>query len=222
MTDPVLALVWVAVLVLGSGAVVLARSLGLPPTCARDALHVGAGVWVLGWPWWDGLAAPLAIVVVAAVAIGLVPAASTKVALVDRFRGSVAGGDEKFPGLILYTVSFAVMTALGLAHRPFPAAAALMALALGDGVGGLLGRRFGRRSYSTRLGKRKTFAGSAAVAVFTVAGVLASAALFDVALGVWPALVLSLVAAATEGLAPRGTDNIAVPAAVWVVAELVT
>lgn len=220
MTDPLLALLWVAVLVLGSAAVVLARSLGLAATDARDVLHVGAGVWVLGWPWWDGLAAPLAIVAAAVVVVGLVPAAAARAPGADRFRRSVAEGDEKFLGLILYTVSFAVMTGIGLAHRPFPAAAALMALALGDGLGGLFGSRFGRWFYSTGVGKPKTVEGSAAVAVFTAVGVLASAALFDVEIGTWPVLVLALVAGAAEGLAPQGTDNIAVPAAVWAVAEL--
>lgn len=221
VTDSLLALLWVAVLILGSGAVVLARAWGLPSTHARDLLHVAAGVWVLGWPSWDGLVAPLAIVVVAAVAMSLVPAAARKLAVVDRFRRSMAEGDEKFLGLILYGVSVAVMTGIGLAHRPFPAAAALMALTLGDGLGGLIGRRFGRRFYSTGLGKRKTFEGSAAVAVFSGVGVLASTALFDVALGPWPLVMLALVAAAAEGLAPRGTDNIAVPAAVWIAAEMV-
>lgn len=148
--------------------------------------------------------------------------AATRVPGVNRILQSVVEGDERFLGLVLYTVSFAVMTGLGLAHRPFPAAAALLALALGDGLGGLVGRRFGRRSYSTRLGKRKTLLGSVAVAVFAAAGVLASAALFGVALGAWPVLLLSLVAAGTEGLAPRGSDNLAVPAAVWAAAELIT
>jgi phytol kinase len=220
VTDPLLALLWVAVLVLGGGAVVLAHLLGLAPTHARDALHVGAGVWVLGWPWWNGVAAPLAIVAAAVVAVGLVPTAAGRVPAVDRFRRSVAEGDEQLLGLILYTVSFALMTGLGLAHRPFPAAAALMALALGDGLGGLLGRRLGRRFYSTGIVKPKTFEGSGAVAVFTAVGVLVSAALFDVEIGARPVLVLALVAASAEGLAPRGTDNIAVPAAVWAVAEL--
>lgn len=222
VTDSLLALLWVVVLVLGSSAVVLARSRGLPPTHARDALHVGAGVWVLGWPWWNGLVAPMAIVGVALLAVGLVPAVAARLPAIDRFRGSVAAGDEKYLGLVLYTASFAAMTGIGLARRPFPAAAALMALALGDGLGGLLGRRFGRRTYSTGLGKRKTLEGSAAVAVFTAIGVLVAAEVFDVELGAWTLLVLALVAAAAEALAPRGTDNIAVPAAVWVAADLVS
>lgn len=222
MTDPVLAVCWMAVLVGSLVAVALARTRGLPATSARDALHVGAGVWVVSWPAWDGLAAPLAVVAVAVAVIGSMPMAATRVPGVNRILQSVVEGDERFLGLVLYTVSFAVMTGLGLAHRPFPAAAALLALALGDGLGGLVGRRFGRRSYSTRLGKRKTLLGSVAVAVFAAAGVLASAALFGVALGAWPVLLLSLVAAGTEGLAPRGSDNLAVPAAVWAAAELIT
>lgn len=221
MTDPVLALLWVGVLAVGVGAVVIAHARGLSANHARDALHVGAGVWVPGWPWWDGLVAPLALVGAAVVVTGLVPTAAARVPAVDRFRQSVVARDEDFQGLVLYTVSFAVMTWLGLAHRPFPAAAALLALALGDGVGGLVGRRFGRRFYSTPLGKRKSLEGSAAVAVFAAVGVVLSAVLFDVGVGAGVVLILAVVAAGFEGLAPRGTDNIAVPAAVWATAELI-
>lgn len=221
MTDPVLALLWAGILAVGVGIVVVAHARGLSANHARDALHVGAGVWVLGWPWWDGLIAPLGLVGAAVVVTGLVPTAAARVPGVDRFRRSVVARDEDFRGLVLYTVSFAVMTWVGLAHRPFPAAAALLALALGDGVGGLVGRRFGRRSYSTPLGKRKSLEGSAAVAVCAAVGVVASTVLFHVELGAGAVLVLALVAAGAEGLAPRGADNIAVPAAVWVAAELI-
>ncbi len=226
MSDPVLAAGWVAVLAAGAGGTLVGRRLGLSATHARDLLHVGAGVWVLGWPWWNGLAAPLAIVVVATVAMALVPTLAPRVPLVDRFRRSVAAGDETFAGLVAYTLAFAVMTGLALAGvpplgldaAPFPAAAALWALALGDGVGGLVGRRYGRLSYATRWGKRKTVEGSVAVAVLAAVGALAAAAWFGVGVPAWHFPVLGAVAAVAEGLAPRSSDNLLVPAVVFGVA----
>lgn len=226
MTDPGLAAIWMAVLAGGVGATVLARRLGLPSTHARDLLHVGAGVWVLGWPWWDGTLAPLALVGGAVVAVALVPVLARRSRAVDRFRRSVVGGDEVYGGLVVYSVSFAVMTGLGLAGipwlglapHPFPAAAALWALALGDGLGGLVGRRYGWLSYATRWGKRKTVVGSVAVAVFAGLGAWAAAAWLGAAVPAWQFPVLGAAAAAAEGLAPRSSDNLVVPVVVFAVA----
>lgn len=224
-SDLVLTVLWLAVLAVGLGVTVLARHLGLLATHARDLLHVGAGVWVLGWPWWDGRVAPLAIVGGATVLVALVPAAARHFEPAARFHRSVAGGDESFGGLVAYTLSFAVLTTVGLAAEPFPAAAfpaaaGLLALALGDGLGGLVGRRWGRLAY-TAAGKRKSLEGSVAVAVFAALGAATAAAWLGADIPVWQVAVLGAVAAVAEGLAPRGSDNIAVPAAVWLIAVLV-
>lgn len=225
MTDLLLAIIWVGVLAGGIVSVVILRRLGLSPTHARDLLHVGAGVWVLGWPYWDGRMAPLAIVGGAAVLVALVPAAARHLEPVARFQRSVVGGDEAFGGLVVYTLSFAVLTTVGLTAEPFPAAAfpaaaGLLALALGDGLGGLVGRRWGRHFYTTA-GKRKSLEGSLAVAVFAALGAVAAGAWLGTDVPAWQVAVLGAVATAAEGLAPRGTDNAVVPAAVWMVAVLV-
>ena len=225
MTDPVLAAAWMLLLGAGAATVVGARRLGVPATYARDLLHVGAGVWVLGWPWWDGVVAPLAIVATAAVGVTLVPLAAGRIEPAARFHASVAGDDEAFGGIVVYTLSFAVMTALGVTAEPFPAAAfpaaaALWALALGDGLGGLIGRRFGRHFYAAPLGKRKSMEGSAAVAAFATLGAAAAAAWLGVDVAPWKLAALGGVAAVAEGVAPRSTDNATVPAAVWTVALL--
>ena len=225
LSDPVLAALWLAVLALGLVATVLARRLGLAATHARDILHVGAGVWVLGWPYWDGRVAPLAIVAGATVLVALVPVAARRLEPVARFHGSVTGGDEAFGGLVVYALAFAILTAVGLTAEPFPAAAfpaaaGLLALALGDGIGGVVGRRWGRHVY-TAAGKRKSLEGSLAVAVFAVLGAVAAAAWFGTEVPVWQVGVLGAVAAVAEGLAPRGADNAVVPAAVWLVAVLI-
>jgi dolichol kinase len=225
MSDGILAVSWLAILAGGLSASVLARRLGLSATHARDLLHVGAGVWVLGWPYWDGLAAPLTIVWAAAAAVALVPVAAPRFEPADRFRRSVSGDDEAFGGLVVYTLAFAVMTTLGLTARPFPAAAApaaagLLALALGDGLGGLIGRRFGRLRYALPWGKRKSVEGSVAVAGFAALGVMIAAAWLGADVAAWRVPALGLVAALAEALAPRGTDNAVVPVAVWATARM--
>ena len=218
MDDLLLAGVWILVLAGGLAVTVGLRKSGLRASLSRDLLHVGAGVWVLGWPYWQGLAAPLSIGVGATVAIAVIGIAEWPWA--RQIRRGISEGDERFGGLVLYTLAFAIFTALGLTGAPFPAAAGLLALALGDGLGGLVGRHFGRRFYTPPGGQRKTLKGSAAVAVFGAAGVALAGTWFGVDLAVWQVLVLGVVAAAAEGIAPRSSDNALVPAAVWVAALL--
>ena len=210
------AFAWLAIASAGvAGAVFLSR-LGVASTYVRDMLHVGAGVWVLGWPAWSHVALPSAITAAAAIGLALAP----RIRLVDRFRASVSGGDEGWAGLVWYTMSFVALTAIGLTGPSFPAAAGLLALTFGDGLGGAVGRNLGRRRYQWPWAKPKTLEGSITVAAGACLGVLAAAALTGATIA--PAVVLGLgaIAAIAEGLAPRATDNILVPAAVWAAASL--
>lgn len=206
---------WLAVLVLGLALCVGARALGMPRTYVRDLLHVGAGVWVLGWPEWSTLAAPAGIVVPLALAIGFVPLLGGRLRFLDRLRASVSDGEEKWAGIVLYVIAFAVFTLLGLTLGPFPAAAALFALTLGDGLGGLAGRLAGKTLYRMPGAKTKSLEGSAVVFLMSAAGTLAAAKLFGAAPS--PAVVVGagLIAAFAEAASPRSSDNLVVPAATW-------
>lgn len=221
MSELALTGVWLAILGAGLGACVIARGLGLASTYVRDCLHVGAGVWILGWPWWHEGAAPIAIVAGVALAIAVMPLAAHRVPLAARFVRSVTGGDERWGGLVLYTLAYAALTVASRADAMFPAAAGLLSLSLGDGIGGAVGRRFGRLHYRAPGGKQKSVEGSIVVGLGACAGALVAARLFDHPLGVPAALGLGAIAAVTEAFAPRGTDNALVPAAVWIAARLV-
>lgn len=214
--------IWLAIFVAGIGACLGFRALGVASTYVRDLLHVGAGVWLFGWPAWHGDAAPIAIVGAVALGTLLVPWIGRRVDLVARFEHSVSGGDERWSGLILYTLSYAVLTAVGLTGQMFPAAAGLAALSLGDGVGGAVGRRFGEHRYRPPWGKSKSLEGSVTVGAAAAVAVLIVAAVVGADLSVNQAVTLGAVAAISEGLAPRGTDNAVVPAAVWGAALLIT
>jgi phytol kinase len=216
MSDLALVGLWLAVLCGGIGVCVAARAAGLATTHVRDLLHVGSGVWVLGWPYWSSPVWPAAIVLVAAAAVAAVPWLSRRVRWLGRFERSISDGDERWMGVALYTGAFAVMTCAGLWGRAFPAAAALLALSLGDGIGGAVGRRFGRHRYRLPWGKQKSLEGSAAVAVLAAAGGLIAALWLAVPVTAAVLLGIGLVAAAAEAAAPRASDNLAIPAAVWI------
>jgi dolichol kinase len=222
MADAGLAALWVFILL---GGILFAAGLhkfGLAPTHVRDVLHVGAGIWPLGWPYWHLPLAPLAIVWTALLAMAAVPLLAKRNHWVAQVQAAVASGDEAYSGLVLYTLSVAVLTTVGLFWAPFAAAAALFALALGDGVGGAVGLAFGRRRYRFPGGKGKSLEGSFTVALFSMLGVLLAAQWFSVPLGFWRAALAGLVAALAEGVSPRATDNLVLPASVFGVLALLS
>jgi phytol kinase len=148
-----------------------------------------------------------------------VPVLARKVEAARALEHAVSGDGEAWSGLVLYAFSAAVFTAIGLLGRsPFPAASALLALALGDGLGGLVGRRWGRFHYRVPWGKTKSVNGSGVVFVFAALATDVAASRFAVPLGGNRALTAGLAAAVAEALAPRATDNLLVPLAVWLVA----
>lgn len=217
MSDTLLFAGWTLVLAAGLGFCVLLRRIGLGATYVRDLLHVGAGIWVLGWPWWEGWLAPTLLVAAAVAGTACMPRLARRRRWARRFVESVTSRDEHYEGLWLYALSFAGLTVLALAWQPLPAAAALLALSLGDGVGGALGRRFGRHPYRVAGGKAKSLEGSVGVAVAAGAGVWLSSHWFGVPVTVLQIGALALVAALAEAASPRGRDNVVVPAAVFAV-----
>jgi dolichol kinase len=215
MLDAGLAVLWVAIL---GGGLLIAAALarwGLPRTHVRDVVHVGAGVWPLGWPYWHGRAAPLAIVWGALLAMATLPLLAGRVAALARLEKAVTSESERWSGLVLYTLSVAVLTTVGLLRAPFAAAAALFALALGDGVGGAVGLAFGRHHYRFAGGKTKSLEGSLVVALFSTGGVLLAAHVFAASLPLAVALLAGAAAAVAEAVAPRATDNVVLPGCVF-------
>ncbi len=222
MTDLALAGCWLGVLGLGLTACVIAHGFGLPSTYVRDVLHIGAGVWVLGWPLWHGGALPIAIVAAVAAGTVILPLVAPHSRIAAKVVRSVTNGDERWTGLIHYTAMYASFTALALVVDPFPAGAALLALSLGDGIGGAVGRDFGRHHYQVPGGKRKSFEGSLVVMLAAAAGTALAAHLFGREISIAMALVLGAVASLVEAIAPRSTDNLLIPIAVWIAATAMT
>jgi dolichol kinase len=222
MTDLTLGAIWLGVLVAGIGGCVVLHAFGVASTYIRDVLHIGAGVWIAGWPLWHGDVVPIAIVTMAAVITAALPAIARHDELARKIVTSVTNGEEHWTGLVHYTAVYAVFTAIGEVGEPFPAAAALLSLSLGDGIGGAIGRAFGRHRYRAPGAKMKSLEGSVAVFLAATAGAFLAMHLCHRDIAVLPLLGLGLVASVAEALAPRGTDNLLIPIAVWTAATVMT
>lgn len=222
MTDLALGGTWLVVLAAAFGVALVIRALGIASTYVRDMLHIGAGIWVIGWPWWHGTAVPIAIVGAVALGVAFVPTLARRSHFVERLQRCVTSDDEHWGGLVLYTIAYAIFTVIGVMLDPFAAGAALLALSLGDGIGGAVGRALGDHHYRAPGGKQKSFEGSLVVLLCAVIGALLASLLFATPLPLASAFVLGAVAAVTEAFSPRGTDNLLIPAAVYIAAHLVT
>ena len=219
MNDGLRVLVWSAVFAGGLGACLWLAARGLPRTYVRDVLHVGAGVWPLGWGAWQSPWPPIAVASAGFLLLAAIPILARWSGPARNLERAVSGEGEAWSGLALYGLSAAGFTAVGLlGGSPFPAAAALFALALGDGIGGLVGRVWGRHRYRVPWAKAKSVEGSVAVACFAAVGTAIAAARFGVPLSPVLLLATGLAAAVAEAMAPRATDNVLVPLAVWLVA----
>ena len=218
-----LLLLLASLLLLGGAiaACMLLHRLGVATTYLRDLLHVGAGVWVLGWPLWPRPLPPIAVACGAFVATALVPRLQRRSSLARRIHDAFAAGDERWGGLVLYTAAFAAGTIAFTRGHAVAAAAALWALTLGDGLGGAIGRRFGAHRFTVPGGKSKSLEGSLGVALFAGLGALAAGRYFAAPQGGGLILAVAAVAALAEALAPRGTDNLLVPAAVGALVAVV-
>lgn len=172
----------------------------------------------MGWPFWNQWFVPVSIAACAALLVAVVPHLASRLRVAASFQDSVSDRDERWAGLVWYTLAFALLTAAGLLHRPFPAAAALWALCLGDGIGGAVGRGLGRRFFRVPGGKRKSLEGSVAVWVGASAGVALAAAYFGEPLRLGRLMLLGVSAALAEALSPKAMDNVLVPLAVWLAA----
>jgi phytol kinase len=216
--DGLLVLVWSVIFAGGLGVCLWLSGRGLSRTYVRDLLHVGAGVWPLGWGAWHSPWPPVAVALTGFALLLAVPLLAPRLEAARALERAVSGDGEAWSGLVLYAFSAAALTAVGfLGRSAFPAAAALLALALGDGIGGLVGRRWGRLHYRLPWTKTKSVRGSFVVFACAALATDLAAVLFGVPLGGSRALAAGLAAAVAEAVAPRATDNVLVPLAVWLV-----
>ena len=192
---------------------------GVSRELARKFIHVSVGLWIFGTL---GLFASRAWAVVPS----LVAAVANAVIHRKRLLKSVEAEPENL-GTVWFPVSYSVLVWTAW-DRPVVAAGGVLAMAVGDALASLVGRRFGRHRYETLEGQHKSLEGSLAMLGGTFVAVLL---VLDVLPGLSPgmprvplALLCAVVATCVEALGTRGRDNLWVPLATgavlaWVPAE---
>ncbi len=204
----------------------------LPTYITRKIIHIfAAPIFVLCWMLYSGAPAsrflaaivPLAFIIqFAAIGFGW----REDEAFVKSMSRS---GDprELLGGTMHYAVVMLIAVLLfftnGSGETAFSPAAMIIlgALAGGDGLADIIGRRYGGKSFGFG-GSTKTLAGSLAMFVGSALMSLALLAAFSPRTGVTPGvflipvLLLSLLATIVEALSPKGWDNYLIPLAVFV------
>lgn len=202
----------------------IGKRLKWPQFFTRKIIHIGAGMWIWGilllFDTWT---------------VGIIPFATFIVLNYGFYRFKIfkaMDAVDSSPGTVYFAFSITVLFALlwrtggavdrGARDLAPVAAAAVMAMAWGDGLASIIGQRFGRHPYTT-FGHRRTWEGSATMAVASFAAILLTLVLLpgsalspnSTPLATKPALLTSVlgaaVATAAEAFSPAGTDNLSVP-----------
>ncbi|MCU0852661.1 MAG: hypothetical protein MUC90_05340 [Thermoplasmata archaeon] len=183
---------------------------------ARKLVHILTGGIVFFWWMFD-----TQIVMAGLAALPFVPILllATPRSPIRALRESPLGArsSEGHPyGLVLYAISWTIV-AYFLFFDLFAASVAVAAMSFGDGMGELIGRRFGRVRYMPH----RTLEGSVAVFVAVVASVMVLSWFYfgyiDYSYGTQPALVALFAvaiggfASILEAISPGSIDNLVIP-----------
>jgi len=191
------------------------------PGSYRKIIHILIGNivflwWVFDDRWPMGLLAALPFVPVLLMAT---PNSPLRRKSLDPLRSASAAGHSY--GLVYYAVSWTIL-AIFLFDDRMVAGIAIAAMSFGDGVGGLVGKRYGRR----RLYHNKTYVGTIAVFLGTTVAALAVMAFYTFLSGSMPqlnvppldplyavavAVLTGAYVAVVELLSPGEYDNLIVP-----------
>ena len=194
----------------------LALRLGLSREMARKLIHVSVGFWIFGTlSLFESREWAVVPSLTAAVANGFIHR--------TRLLKSVEAEPDNL-GTVWFPVSFSLLVWLAW-DRPAVAAGGVMAMAVGDALASLVGRRFGRHPYETFHGERKSLEGSLAMLAGTFVAVLATVTWMPGLAPDMPKVPLSVlcavVATCVEALGTKGRDNLWVPLAAGAVLSLV-
>jgi uncharacterized protein (TIGR00297 family) len=199
------------------GLASVARRFGVGAEASRKLVHILLSNWIL-----------LALAVYrSAWAVCIIPACFVILNYISYRKGlfsAIERDDDNTPGTVWYAVSLLLLCFAGYSvDMPWVAACGMLAMGYGDGIGALVGKRWGRLHFPGRHSS-KSLEGMLTVMVFSGLAVGFVCAVY--APGTAPyfalraALICAVPAAAIELFSSRGTDNLTLPLGISVIVFL--
>ena len=199
-----IAALWLALV--GLAAVGVDRVVPQGSELVRKVVHIGTGNIVL-LAWWMKI--PGWIGVSAGVFFAIVTLASYKFQLLPRIDNV---GRKSF-GTFFYAVSIAVLVGwFWGVNRPEFGVLGILVMTWGDGLAGLVGKRFGRHRYEF-FGMEKSWEGSLTMAIVStvVTAIILSNVVSSTPQLITIAFTVGILSALLESFSILGIDNLTVP-----------
>lgn len=187
----------------------------------RKVIHILVGNIVFFWWIFDSSYVMAFLAAAPFIFLLLLMTPSSPIRELDNSFLKMASAEGHGYGLVFYAISWTIL-ALVLFQDRLVASIAIVAMSYGDGVGGLIGKRYGRR----KLWKNKSYVGTTAVALGTFLATLAVIGFYTYLSGSMPGLnvypytipeAIGLAAlvggfvAVVELFSPGEYDNLIVP-----------
>ena len=199
-----IAALWLALV--GLAAIGIDRVVPEGSELVRKVVHIGTGNIVL-LAWWMKI--PGWIGVSAGVFFAIVTLASYRFQLLPRIDNV---GRKSF-GTFFYAVSIAVLVGwFWGVNRPEFGVLGILVMTWGDGLAGLVGKRFGRHRYQL-WGMEKSWEGSITMAIVAtlISGIILSNVVGSTVQLITIAFTVGILSAVLEAFSNLGIDNLTVP-----------
>ncbi len=183
---------------------------------ARKLVHILTGGIVFFWWSFDSAAVMAGLAALPFVLLLLLATPKSPVAFMKNSPLGQRSSEGHTYGLVFYAISWTVIAYL-LFNDLFAASIAIAAMSFGDGMGELVGRRYGRTRYSLH----RTLEGSLAVFIATLVSILVISwfyfGLIDYSGGTEPEFIIVFAFAVAgfvallEAVTPGSIDNLVLP-----------
>ncbi|MGQ4892051.1 MAG: diacylglycerol/polyprenol kinase family protein [Candidatus Njordarchaeia archaeon] len=168
----------------------------------RELTHTSMGVWPILWFLFQTKLVATLVPLIVTIMLAVAP---------KSLQSVFSDKDEKHIGLVFYAFSFTVITYFF--WMEYWGAAAIFSLSFGDGLGGLIGSRYGRLKYKIPWVKVKTIEGSTTVFIIAFLAIVVGQMIFNqgAPIDYLIALVGALFTTIIEAISPYHSDNLTIP-----------
>ena len=199
-----------------AAVVALSWSLDKRIKSARKLVHVMTGGIVFFWWLFDSRWVMAGLAALPFIPLLLLATPHSPVKFLKKGPLGARSKEGHAYGLVMYAISWTIIAFL-LFEDLFAASVAIAAMSFGDGMGEIIGRKFGKHRYA----HHRTWEGSAAVFAATFLSVMVLSWFYFSLVGyptdtqpvlIYPfALAVSVLVTVLEALTPGSIDNLVVP-----------